>query len=1105
MVFKSRTTNGAATVAEGAFGHCGPASGDIELSYTCQGPACSSLDGSFQNVVCHKDGSSRLICSNDVRCEGGSPTYQSNFTFSQNEPDPWSPIMENKPDVRIPQGQHAMIGSCARFSLTSDGTKEGTHIYDAENICPDIHGSSMPGTTAHHVPTTTGEVRIEATQRPLVFASVSSRRNVYKSTSLLTFMFALLLLPRAQASVHDRLDKKSDATADTRLHTVAGGIKSFAEEFKVDWAEKASNQGVDGDALADSVVADMISSVCQRHFEGSSPQIFEPKVLSDCVASIYSAQQLPQPALRLHLVAGGSILCNYIVSKSYPSGQDFLPATCDQLQSLVSYRSQTGPSMTGSISLAVHSSVAGAGSPGASFPATSLNAEGLSQSMAPSSLQTSASSKTRSVTISSPSVASEGEPPLSTLLPNRSSTVLLAAEGLHFPALDSDTSQLVSLARTGSSASKAPGASILQASDPPKPSDLDPKMIDQATDRFFPTPSMLLSSTDTTSHKSIELPDFVFPAHSSATPSHSEPRKSSDVPAILSQSVGRDSTFPSLSTSRHTASLTAATFAPSEAAGIDPSTNRQTGVSKLAASNLLSESKHTVPKAPEATTFIRTKGDSSHSSPASSLEPTSPALTLSSFSKSDLSTSVSSKVKITRTNGVPLSSSFDRTDSGLAQSSSAILLNADFGDHETPRYTTPNALIPVTRSAAAIDATNYMQAVTVSFTDSATTLVATENQLSSSRSSPEFTPLPFTLAITMSLDTVSVRYSSLGQSISITPADRATNTQEDVDPSLVLKGSETLGILFVDNAASTVAASVAASSLTASTAAASLTPVASKLNLASLHPTPDSTSTAITGALGSFRESWLVESPSADSSTIVLANEALSRTSEMFLPSPDSASTEFSRYSGPSAELLSSTSAIPTSTARSAVPKPLSSQDEQITTVSSASLTSAPGSMTPMPLLSSSAVSRITSELPQASVPELSLADASIPLGSFASGNFVPSSSKSPAPATVPSSLLPLATAGLTSSSGSHVPRISDPTPTVGSLPTNSTAETSTTSRSSYMTLEVSLSSNATILCAENATAPSFCPGIGCVSLMTNKAHCGACDQACIHRCHQGA
>lgn len=103
MVLVTNDLNGIVPRAEGAFANCSPGSDGYELSYSCQGPACSSFDSNFHDFVCYKDASSTLICSNDVKCTSSILSYQSNFTFSQNEPDPWSPVMESEPDTWIPQ------------------------------------------------------------------------------------------------------------------------------------------------------------------------------------------------------------------------------------------------------------------------------------------------------------------------------------------------------------------------------------------------------------------------------------------------------------------------------------------------------------------------------------------------------------------------------------------------------------------------------------------------------------------------------------------------------------------------------------------------------------------------------------------------------------------------------------------------------------------------------------------------------------------------------------------------------------------------------------------------------------------------------------------
>jgi len=99
MILPHKATAGIATRVQGSFISCGVGRKDFELTYNRQGPACSGLDDSFLDITCHRDGSSRLICLIDSVCQSGRSSYQSNFTFTQNEPDPWSPTKENERDT----------------------------------------------------------------------------------------------------------------------------------------------------------------------------------------------------------------------------------------------------------------------------------------------------------------------------------------------------------------------------------------------------------------------------------------------------------------------------------------------------------------------------------------------------------------------------------------------------------------------------------------------------------------------------------------------------------------------------------------------------------------------------------------------------------------------------------------------------------------------------------------------------------------------------------------------------------------------------------------------------------------------------------------------
>ncbi|PSN69870.1 hypothetical protein BS50DRAFT_631841 [Corynespora cassiicola Philippines] len=137
----------AITQAQGQFSNCGPGVDNYELSYHCKGPSCSSING-FQNIKCNTDGGSAVSCSNDVKCPQGIASYQSNFTFTQSAPDPLHPS-HAEPDTLVQQEQHVLLASCAKLSVYSDGTKQGTRVdgggQDAD--CP-IQVQSTPAALA---------------------------------------------------------------------------------------------------------------------------------------------------------------------------------------------------------------------------------------------------------------------------------------------------------------------------------------------------------------------------------------------------------------------------------------------------------------------------------------------------------------------------------------------------------------------------------------------------------------------------------------------------------------------------------------------------------------------------------------------------------------------------------------------------------------------------------------------------------------------------------------------------------------------------------------------------------------------------------------------
>ncbi|KAH6620306.1 hypothetical protein C7974DRAFT_458375 [Boeremia exigua] len=346
MAHTIKATNGIATQAKGALITCDSGSDGFELSYSCQGPACSSLNGNFLDITCHADGSSRLICSNDFKCQSGTPSYQSNFTFNQIEVDPWSPAMKNEPDTWVIQDQDVLVGGCAKFSLTSDGTKHGTLVDDDSqtNLCPNVKGLSRVST--HNEPKSTSFHRphASATQRPLVFGGTGARCAISKMSLLLMFTLVFLTLTSGvyTSATHSRHERLIRATSDK--------ARAFAEGFGAELAQKASDQGINGEAFASKIVADVISSICQSYFEGSVPGQFTPEVLKNCVSSIYSNHPLPRPGVQFFAIFGASLLCDYIVSEAYPGGQNFLPDGCKGLQDLTTEVAITGPVSTQSAS-----------------------------------------------------------------------------------------------------------------------------------------------------------------------------------------------------------------------------------------------------------------------------------------------------------------------------------------------------------------------------------------------------------------------------------------------------------------------------------------------------------------------------------------------------------------------------------------------------------------------------------------------------------------------------------------------------------------------------------------------------------------------------------
>jgi hypothetical protein len=1147
MNVPSRATNGVATRAEGSLAHCGSGSGDFELSYSCQGPSCSSLDGSLQNVVCHKDGSSILICSTDTKCQPGTSSYQSNFTFSQNEPDPWSPTMENKPDVWVPQNQHVMVGGCAKFSLTSDGTKKGTHIIDAENTCPNVQRLSTLNALAGHVPTSTGRSHVGATESPTVFTGKSARLRVSRCSLLLTLVFAIVVFfPGAQGSASRHRPNIFHHSSGAHIRAIPNEPRDLADGLANDLTVKANSQGYNGHAFAVDLVDGVISSVCQGGLEGSGPKPFDPEVLNSCIASVYGDDQVPAPALRFLAVFGGSILCNYIVSETWPNGQDFSPSTCDGLQDLLNALRKDASMSNDPASAAAGSTTRNAGSPGVFFPiASTPDAQNLDQAT-PASLESGliAPLTASPEVLAADTAAIYAPPSLSALLPSGLSTFSAPTDNMFAVTLSPDEFGPASLFGPVPSGLLTATASLAQASGLPMPPSLGSMPMEEATSRPRSMPSIQPSDTFVTSPGPVGLPEPTSLVGTAATPSTSHAARPPNSANLNSPSAGSISTGPSLNVPSPNFSLSKVARLSNEAAEIGSSTSSPSTADMLAAPDQSSESKQ-ITSAQPAASALSPKSSLLSQNQALTTDPSIPGLDgvivssepvrpLSSQmnhnnflenentdtrTQNDLSRSALLSLKQPSSvspyvTAIPLTA----VDSQAALKQSigsphGSFAQAPVSDSSTkknvPGYSQRLSAEPSMKAAG--NSTDVLAVARSSSTGSVTILLTPEYQSSTPFSPYKVTPTPVALTKPKLPDSVPAYYSLSGTSISLSPTGRASNTLAVDGSSFALSSPDLLPNTNVDNAASAVAASVV-SFLTASTAAASLASVAASIpNLASVLPSSHMRFTAAVELTGLSTESVDGESklrsessPFFHSSATILPD--LSRTAMMSTASASSGSEEKSRPLFPSAELSFNASARPMSISRSSGAKVTSIQRELTTPLTSVTSTMSPGSLTPVSSPSSTAVSHLASKLSQALVPEPSPANVSIPFGIFGPGNSVYSSNESLVPANVPPTSLPQATTVVTSSSGSSTPVASNSAPADGSLTkTPSGAKVNLTSDASHTTLHTMRSSNLATLCAQNSSAPSFCPGIGCVNLMTNKAHCGACEQACMHVCYQGA
>jgi hypothetical protein len=302
-------------------------------------------------VTCHTDDDG-ITCSNDVKCPDGISSYSSNFTFGQNQADTWNPNSQNQADVLVQQQQHIAVSSCAKFSLTSDGTRDGTHVeeegFAGENTCPKIQNPPKSTRTVDMIfaekPSLTGRPPTGVTIIPQMLQSnLGPRRGMSKSMySLAVLIILVVLLPGAYASAEIAQRNELRKRAELRVRDVRDKVEVFAQDFSKDLAERVTAHGTNGELFAHNLVANVVSSVCDEYFKGTKPGDFTPVIVENCVKSVYGGAQLEDPNDQFSAVFGASLLCGYIVSEAYPAAQEFLPSGCDGLRGLAERISQAG-------------------------------------------------------------------------------------------------------------------------------------------------------------------------------------------------------------------------------------------------------------------------------------------------------------------------------------------------------------------------------------------------------------------------------------------------------------------------------------------------------------------------------------------------------------------------------------------------------------------------------------------------------------------------------------------------------------------------------------------------------------------------------------------
>lgn len=297
-----------------------------------------------------------MTCSNSVKCPGGTYSLQSNFTFGQNELDPWSPNWANQQDILVPQQQDIAMSDCARFALTSDGTSDGTQIdvgdMTDDQACSHLRPQKTPIALAEEgsaLQTTrsSGGLNAVTTGRPqLQQSSRGTKLSISRSTIFIVAILSLLpFAPGAQAASSRSIQNTSRGRAELHVREVSDKVKVFAQDLGSNLANIANGPDQTTEDLAHSLVANVVTSICKKNYQGNAPDQFSPTVVQACIKSVYGGETAALPAGQFLAVFGASLLCNYVVGEVYPVAQEFVEGGCEELQELV-YGGSTSMSTT---------------------------------------------------------------------------------------------------------------------------------------------------------------------------------------------------------------------------------------------------------------------------------------------------------------------------------------------------------------------------------------------------------------------------------------------------------------------------------------------------------------------------------------------------------------------------------------------------------------------------------------------------------------------------------------------------------------------------------------------------------------------------------------